>query len=129
MTPCACHHPDPALAAEHVRRAAHLLTLVDESHHILTLRRCSCGQRWLTIFTELIDWSSGDDSQARVYAPLTDAEADDLARFTILDPARLALADLPGLAAPRRFLLMLYPRGGEKSWSWREGSVPDLPHD
>lgn len=52
---------------------------IDESHFHVMIRACpSCGQRFVSVFTETIDWADGDDPQYWTMAPLTDAEADDL---------------------------------------------------
>jgi hypothetical protein len=59
---------DDCLAAkEAIRKAQHIAGLVDESHFIVSIRRCvRCGQHFLIMFCERIDWADGDDPQTRV---------------------------------------------------------------
>lgn len=51
--------------------------LVDESHFGVAIRQCpACGQRFVTIFTEFVDWVDGDDPQYWDRVPVTQAEAE-----------------------------------------------------
>jgi hypothetical protein len=53
--------------------------LVDESHLIISFRRCpACRQRFLSVFTERIDWVGGNDPQTWMLLALDDAEAEKL---------------------------------------------------
>ncbi len=55
--------------------------LIDESHFHVMIRACSsCSQRFLSIFTEMIDWVDGDDPQYWTLLPITEVEAADLIR-------------------------------------------------
>ena len=73
---CATCWPDSSDAAwEAARKIDCRHDLVDDSHfHVMILTCGSCGQAFLWVFTELIDWSAGDDSQAWVRIPLTAEE-------------------------------------------------------
>ena len=38
--------------------------LIDESHfHVMILACPQCGQQFISVFTEMIDWINGDDAQ------------------------------------------------------------------
>ena len=121
---CGCGAADAELASEFLRRARTVADLVDESHLGVRLIACGgCGQIFLRIFTELIDWSGGDDSQAWVSVPI---DADEAGRLRAgLDWAEFAR----GVPAERRFLATVHPRGGTSGTSWHTGGVPFFPHD
>lgn len=70
---CAGDDAYAALAA--IRKARHIAELVDESHFIVSIRRCIlCGQHFLSLFCERVDWADGDDPQTRVLVPVNEAE-------------------------------------------------------
>src|ERR1700722_13185957 len=53
--------------------------LVDESHFMVSILACpACGQRCVSIFTETIDWTGGDDSQYVSVLPVTLQESKSL---------------------------------------------------
>jgi hypothetical protein len=63
---------------------------VDASHFGIDVLACpSCGQHFVAVFTETIDWAGGDDPQATVMLPLAPDEAG-------------ALRDLTGAALEQR---------------------------
>jgi hypothetical protein len=116
---CPCVGDDAAAA--NAARATPWLDLVDESHFSVRLARCTaCGRPRLSIFAELIDWSHGDDSQARILIPLAEDEAAAVASTGHWQPL---------LAADRRHLVKSHPRGGEAWIGWCEGPVVIPPHD
>ena len=44
--------------------------LASESHFIVSVKQCaSCGQRFVSVFCERIDWARGADPQTRVVVP------------------------------------------------------------
>src|SRR5690554_2246946 len=64
---CACVSDDAGKAYAALPRGEVLARLAHDDHFRVALRRCNaCGQRFLSVFTELIDWNDGDDSQATV---------------------------------------------------------------
>ncbi len=96
--------------------------IVDESHLLISLRRCpACEQRFVWIFTELIDWTGGDDPQTWTILPLTDDEA---TRFA----ASRDLAPLTALAQTRDHLRIHHPRSGPPIAGYRRGALLG-PHD
>ena len=121
---CPCLSPDAARA----RAAKRLLTgdhLIDESHLIVGIQRCVlCGQAFLSIFTELIDWQGGDDSQARVLVPVTPEEVGMFAaRPDVTED------DILEMNFIRRMLWWVHPRDSAPSAYWSDGPLTILPHD
>ena len=50
--------------------------LIDESHYIVTIRHClKCSQKFLSVFTEMVDYVDGDDPQYRIIMPITTDES------------------------------------------------------
>jgi hypothetical protein len=86
--------------------------LIDESHFRVVVRRCpACTQRFLSVFTETIDWAHGEDPQYRARLPVTAAEVADLVRrgpaldetaLNALGPGRRCLRHDHGAAEPPR---------------------------
>ncbi|MBX7131300.1 MAG: hypothetical protein K1X67_01345 [Fimbriimonadaceae bacterium] len=99
--------------------------LIDESHLIVSIQQCLlCGQGFLSIFTEQIDWQGGDDSQARV---LVSIDADEVRRLVDMpDVTEEALLN-PGMTRP--MLWWIHPSGQEARVMWKEGPLTILPHD
>jgi hypothetical protein len=98
--------------------------LVDESHFIVAIRVCpACAQRYVTVFTETIDWAAGDDPQYWTRMPITETEAAELEGSDVVDEAMLN-----ALAPGRRSLRHDHPKGGPARTSWGTGLVIG-PHD
>ena len=103
-----CFAADPDRAWEKVRQVPVRFTVADDPHFIVSIRRCpECSQHFAWIFTEFVDWESGDDAQYRHIFPLASAEAAALA-------ARgqdAGLGYLGSLAAGRWILSSSWPTG------------------
>ena len=93
--------------------------LIDDSHFIVGLRRCTaCTQPYVSVFSEFVDWSGGDDAQYRDIVPLTSAEVDRLrALGEDLDPRYLG-----SLGEGRRRLSSELPSEGGRRVGWRTGA-------
>lgn len=73
----------------------------------------ACSQRFVSVFTETIDWADGEDPQYWTVMPITAVEAAGLTRLcgaltetelNALSPGRRSLRhDHPKAAAPRSF--------------------------
>lgn len=91
--------------------------VVDESHFMIQLRRLpGCSQRFVWIFTEVVDWRGGEDAQYRQILPVTETEA----RLTAQQGAGVDLGYLRSLGRGRRFLNVDWPSDDPKatvSWS------------
>lgn len=102
-----------------------LKELIDESHFIIVLLACTrCGQRFVSIFTEMIDWEGGNDSQYWTLLPITRAEAQGLIR----QRASLDEVSLNLLGRGRRSLRRDYPKDGPLRVFWGSG-ISVGPHD
>ena len=109
-----CWPISPDAAWEARRALVHEAELIDESHlHVMILACSSCTQRFVSVFTETIDWVDGEDPQYWMLLPITDAEASELvqrkdpvtdAQLSALGPDRRCLRhDHPKAAAPQSF--------------------------
>jgi hypothetical protein len=91
--------------------------LVGEPQFIVQLRRCvECGQRFVWVFTESVDWDRGEDAQRRSVVPLTDGEAE-----------TLEAGSLASLGSDRRYLVTDWPTDAPSAtiaWSTGELRVP-----
>jgi len=121
---CPCQSVDAAEAAEGALAAPVIEELRAGSHFDISLRRCRCGADWLAVFTELIDFGGGDDSQAWTLVPLTVAAA---SRLRAVRP--VTEGDLVACLGQVRHIMRVWPRGGTLGVSWAEGPLIVLPHD
>ena len=92
--------------------------LVDDSHFIVTMLSCEgCGQRYISILVEQVDWVDGDDPQYWSFMPVTEAEAD-----VLQASGRAGLAArLEEVAPGRQSLRVDYPKGGPQRIYWGRG--------
>ncbi|HSU13034.1 hypothetical protein [Longimicrobium sp.] len=106
-------------ARQALRREAEM---ADEPHfHVMVLACGACGQRFLSVFIETVDWGNGDDPQHWSLLPLTAHEAAKL-RGGLSAPA------LEALGRHRRSLRRDHPAGGAARAFWSTG-VATAPHD
>lgn len=113
---CYAEDLDPSLALDHARYA-HDAGLEDDSHFIVSLCRCkACGQRFISIFTEYVDWEYSEDDQYRTLMPLTEQEAAELA-----DGVRTVFS-VGELGATRRYLQSDWPSRTAKTERWTSGA-------
>jgi hypothetical protein len=97
---------------------------VDESHFIVTIRSCpKCQQRYVSVFTETIDWADGEDPQFWTVLPLAEQE---VTRFLQAGPD-IELV-LNTLAPQRRSLRRDFPKGEKPTEYWSSG-ISVRPHD
>jgi hypothetical protein len=100
--------------------------LVDESHyHVMILTCSACAQRFISIFTEKIDWVDGEDQQYWTVMPLTQQEAADLS----CRRGSLSEGELMSLARDRRSLQRDYPKGADKPILFWATGVSIRAHD
>jgi hypothetical protein len=99
--------------------------LIDESHFIVAILACPrCGQQYVSVFTELIDWADGNDPQYWTLLPITWAEAESLMR----QGASLSEMSLNALGRERRSLRRDHPKAGPPRVFWGSG-INVGPHD
>lgn len=120
----ACWPADPAEAYAAVMALDDYQLHYDESHFIVTRRRCAaCGQLFAIVFTELIGWDDGMDPQHRSILPLSPQE------WAALPADGPGLeAALRALAPERRTLQFDWASRGLKRIEWGRGVVVER-HD
>ncbi len=77
----------------------------------------ACSQRFVSVFTETIDWADGEDPQYWTVLPITAAEAAGLARRR----GSLTETELNGLGPGRRSLRRDHPKGAAPRSFWDAG--------
>jgi hypothetical protein len=123
---CLCFSPDTAAAMATIRKSPSVAQLHDDSHFIVTLRRCdACGGQFLSLFCERVDWADGDDPQTRVMVPVNPEEAAQLRALAPFDEGH-AMRILSGT---RRFLYHDMPKGAGETLEWRTGAFFIPAHD
>jgi len=121
-----CLPPTAEEAWQATRTLTRKQVLIDESHFLVDIRACpSCGQQFLWVMTELIDWQDGEDPIERTILPLTSEEADELSG---MNEANLTGDYLNTLGTGRRCLRYSWPKGVEKQVFWSTGLLVG-PHD
>lgn len=114
--PCICLGDDCLAAREALRKAEHIVMLVDESHFGASILRCAhCGQHFLSLFCERVDWADSDDPQARVVVPVSE---DETRRLQAANVAADENAILEIVANERRFLYHDMPKGAAETLAW-----------
>ncbi len=123
---CACcFGEDPVTAWASLSQAELVADLIEESHLDVSVVVCgACGQRFVKVFTERIDWQNGDDPQDWLVVPVTDAESERI----LARGESVSSADLAPLGV-RRQLLRTWPSAGPKDTFWIEGTPFIPPHD
>jgi hypothetical protein len=100
--------------------------LIEESHFIVLLRSCTaCGQRFVSVFAETVDWADSEDPQFRTVLPVTDQEA---AALSAMDRRGLESL-LYGLAPNRRSLCRDFPKGAENPSNFWSRGIGAKAHD
>jgi hypothetical protein len=108
------------------RRFNEVERLVDESHFIVRIVACSqCGQRYVAVTTEMIDWKGGDDPIYRSILPLSAAEAEML----LHQGANVDVKAIERLGDKRRYLKVDWPSGQQQFIGWATGNLRIGPHD
>src|SRR5262245_25047938 len=101
-----CFGGNAKAASERQDKLPQSAHIVRESHFSITIRRCpSCGQRFVRVFCETIDWVNGNDPQEWHTIPVTDAEAEAL----IAAGENGAERAIEKLTPPRRILVHSFP--------------------
>ena len=95
--------------------------LVAEPHFIVQLRECAeCGQQFVWVFSEAVDWQGGEDAQHRSVVPISEVEARALGKVADRVEA-LSLADL---GRGRRYLVTDWPTdAGSPTIAWSTGEL------
>jgi hypothetical protein len=114
--PCICVGDDIVAAREAIRKAEHIVMLVDESHFGVSILRCvRCGQHFLSLFCERVDWADSDDPQTTVAVPISE---DEVRRLQTANIAADENAILEIVANDRRFLYHDMPKSESETLAW-----------
>jgi hypothetical protein len=91
--------------------------LVGDSHFLVQLRRCAeCGQQFVWIFGEAIDWEGGEDAHRREIMPVSAAEAE--------AACKLNYPSLAALGLDRRYLETDWPTdAADPAVEWSTGEL------
>ncbi|MCP5246101.1 MAG: hypothetical protein H6937_09205 [Burkholderiales bacterium] len=115
-----CWPADPDLAWNARSKLIRDIELFDESHfHVMILSCNGCTQRFISVFTETIDWVDGEDPQYWTLLPITDAEATNL----IQKRSSLTEDEINALGPGRRSLRRDYPKGETPYTFWSNGVI------
>jgi hypothetical protein len=119
--------PADAEEAWAAKEGFHLVAeLVEESHYSVRITACpACGQHFVDVFTERIDWVNGEDPQSSAVLPVTEAEAEALAAQGEKVSQRL----IESFGVARRYLRWDYPSATQPSVHWAQGNFWIGPHD
>ena len=83
-----------------------------------------CRQRFLSVFTETIDWVDGEDPQYWTLMPVTEGETEAL----VARGSEITESDIVALDRTRRALCRDFPKGKPPSTYWTFG-MSIGPHD
>ncbi|HTJ72924.1 MAG TPA: hypothetical protein VL551_35630 [Actinospica sp.] len=113
-----CYAEDlPAADADDHKRYELDTNLEDDSHFIVSILRCrACGQHFISIFTEYVDWEYSEDDQYRTLMPLTEQEAADLRSRAA------SVHDVGDLGRTRRYVESSWPSRTAKTIRWTSGA-------
>ena len=113
-----CWPADTDAACEARGKLPRQAELIDESHfHVMLLACPKCEQRFVSVFSEIIDWSDGEAPQYWILLPITETEAEMLIR----KGDSLKEKELEALGPNRRCLRRDYPKGGAPETYWGTG--------
>ena len=116
---CESCWPSSADAAWEARRALmYKADLIDESHfHVMILACPTCSQHFLSVFTEQVDWTDGEDPQYWAVLPITPEESASL----LARSGTLTEAALSSIGPGRRSLWRDHPKSVAPSAYWGTG--------
>jgi hypothetical protein len=119
-----CLPPDANRAWDAVKILAQQSRPVDESHFTVVIRACpECSQHFVSVFSETVDWTDGEDPQLWSVLPISAAEMEQLLNAGSGIESRLA-----ELAPHRRSLCHDHPKGKTARNFWSSGVIIG-PHD
>jgi hypothetical protein len=113
-----CYGEDPEIVSTNHHAVRSTDGIIAESHFMVSLNRCpECGQRFLRVFTEFVDWQGGDDAQYVDVVPITEEEAAAIVR----QGEDVDLRYLRDVGTGRRRLSIDWPSNRPRRIGWRAG--------
>lgn len=123
---CDCQSSEVDVAYESLLQTDVLSVVCDDSHFMVRLVECqSCFQRYLYVFTELIDWTDGDDSQSRSFTAVSRIEADTISQRG----SKINGLEIMDLQLMGKTLWWVWPKGSKPDLHRSEGPLIVMPHD
>jgi hypothetical protein len=110
--------PASTESASEARRSLSIdARLIHESHFSIIIFSCpKCRQRFVSVFTEMVDWADGEDPQLWTVLPITEQEV------TKLSEAGCRITSMLNALAPqRRSLCRDFPKGEKPTAYWSLG--------
>jgi hypothetical protein len=121
-----CYRCEAPVAWAHRPRFRSVARLLDEPHFGVSILECpECGQAFVSVFAETIDWADGDDPQEWRVVPVTAVEAQAL----VAQGDGVKLGAIEEVGVGRRFLEVSHPKAGPKRIAGRAGALLLPPHD
>lgn len=121
-----CFGASAEAAYEECKKFTAIARLVDESHFIMRIVSCPyCDQRYVSVFTEWVDWGDGEDPQFRSVLPITIHESERL----LSQGENVNLRLIESLGKSRRYLAFDWPKDTEPAVYWAWGGLKIGPHD
>lgn len=100
--------------------------LIDDSHfHILIVKCNQCAQRYISVFTEMIDWENGNDPQYWILLPITNSEVVKL----IQNRDSISENEINALGKGRKSLRRDFPRDVKVPITFWGSGIFVGPHD
>jgi hypothetical protein len=120
-----CWPSSAAVAWTATRSLTLQAVLIDESHYRVSIRGCHvCPQRFLLVFTEMIDWVDGEDPQDWTRLPISHSEAATLSK----SGDSLTESEIETVGSIRKSLKFTHPKGTGPECYWGIG-ISVGPHD
>lgn len=117
---CHCYHASAQDMWARWPSFREIARLLDDSHDIVRLVACpACGQRYVAVTTEFVDWDDGEDPIYRSIVPVTPGESDHLASQGASVDYRL----IELLGSDRRHLKTAWPKGAAETINWADGPL------
>jgi hypothetical protein len=129
-----CGADSAEAVAEYRHQFKFVAELVEQSHFAISILQCpDCGQDWVLIFTETIDWADGNDEQHCTLLPVTKSESVQLqeprASLNLQEKRQSLSTTLSDMSINRRYLQTNDAPEKDKAVRWCYGQLLISPHD
>jgi|SRR5277367_804642 len=129
-----CGAESAEAVAEYRNQLKFVVELVEQSHFAISILECpDCGQDWVFIFIETIDWTDGNDEQHCTLLPVTKSESDQLQvqqeSVSIQEKRQSLSTRLSQLSINRRYLQTNNAPEKDTAVRWCHGQLFISPHD